>query len=574
MTKAPTWPGAQKPTSTSPEGRAPGLSPARRPGSMPAVSESSLRARGAPDQSRLTSMMPTIGDDDIAAAQARRAPRSESRAGKHTAETAELQALAKDLVTRLAMLLKTVRLHSVHNSALQYSVKIFVLAIQALHQRIGEFTLRGDGDSLFVDDMRIRPEPILYDNIVHLLEQWAARDIGGITITRPLDPIAVRSLLAALTEHPSVPTGEGPRTLGAAVEAKGVQGVSFQPRLTLVTDRLAHLSGEEALATHAVHAYTQLFGAWKGYLATREPVVPEVVRTRVLQAVQTMVDVLHDDVAWSLATTTHRDPASPAVNRSVHCCVLSLALGQRVGIGRKALMNLGMSALFADAGLRHVPESDHGRAMDHSARRPAILDIHPLLSVQEVLQTHGLTRAQRDRIVVAYEHHLGHDGSGYPSAISGKTMHLFSRIVALCDRYVELCSDVAGAQAMAPSRALEVLAVEAARFDPRVLRVFIHMLGAFPVGTLIELDTGELAVVLKPSAVPGRPGRPTVRVVSDPFGNPVRPSTLDLGEADDDGTWLCSIRQVHPPSRWPDPIPPLLFGAAREESELAVGAGG
>lgn len=568
MTQRPTWPGANKPT--APEG--PTLREGRNTGSMPAVSTPAASMRPRSDVGRMTSVIQALSDDDIRSHPGRQAPKVASGAGdrKHTAETAELQALSKDLVTRLAMLLKTVRLHSVHNSALQYSVKIFVLAIQALHQRIGEFTLRGDGDSLFVDDMRIRPEPILYDNIVHLLKEWAARDIGGLTLSRPLDPIAVRSLLAVLTENPTIPPGEGPRTLARALETKGVVGVAFQPRLTLVTDRLAHLSGEEALATHAIHAYTQLFGAWKAYLGVEETVVPEVVRTRVLQAVQTMVDVLHDDVSWSLATTTHHDSTAPAVTRSVHCCVYALALGQRAGLGRKALMNLGMSALFADAGMRHVSPGLQGRVLDAHAPRPAELDRHPLLSVQEVMQTHGLTRAQRDRIVVAYEHHLGRDGTGYPPPILGKPLHLFSRIVSLCDRYVELCADLGSAEAMAPSRALEVLAVEEARFDPRLLRVFVHLLGAFPVGTLVELDTREIAVVLRPSPVPGRAGRPVVRVLSDAFGNPVRPSTLDLGECDDDGTWLCSVRAVLPPSQWPEPLPPLLFSAARDDAQLEL----
>jgi len=475
-------------------------------------------------------------------------------------EEAQIHSLGKDLTSRFAMLLKTARIHSVHNSALQYSIKIFVDASNTLVLHLGEFTLRGDVDSVFINDMRIRPETILWDNIVHLMAEMANRGLGGLHVTGPVLPIQVRHMLDVFLSRTRIEQ-DGAQILNEKLAAAGVEQIKFLPRLSLVMEAEKIGSHQEVAALASVHCYTQLLATWKAYLSIETYEVPEVIRNRLLHTIQDAVDMLHDDPEWFITSATFRRAENL---RAVHACnvaVLSLALGHRLELPRKGLMNLGMAALYADAGLRRIPAHYHVCALTGGVPAPE-LAAHPYESVKEVLHTPALTRAQRDRLMVAYEHHIGRNGQGYPPPLPGKGLHLFSAIVALADRFVELTTELPGVPAMSMSRALEVMAQEEGRYDPRMLRIFMHLLGPFPVGSVVELNTGETAVVFRQSADPRFRSRPLVKIVLDRRGNQVSPTMFDLTACDDHGNFLATIEDTSTPQRSGVDVVRVLFNEA------------
>ena len=477
------------------------------------------------------------------------------RDGKEQAtleEEARVHALGKDLVSRLAMLFKTVRIHSVHNSALQYSVKIFVESANDLFKHLGEFTLRGDVDSVFVGDLRIRPEAILWDNIVHLLTELGRRGIGGITFSGVMLPVGVRRLLQTLLDHPSMDPDDGARILTEKLREQGVNTVNFLPRMTLVTDAQPIVDEQVARAVRSQRAYAEMVVTWQAYLSSQEEPVPDIIRARVLTAVQASVDMLLDDPEWFLASTTFRDPELYVPLQAVNTALLSMAVAERLELTRKALMNLGMSAMYAMSGLRKFGVEASGETTPGGLAERLGSRTYPLRSDKEVLQTPALTRAQRDRLVVAYEHGIYADGSGYPTAIPGKPKHLFASLVTLCARFVELTSDHGARLAVSPSEALEILTAEVRLYDGRALAVLCHMLGPFPVGTLVELTTGELAVVFRTNPDRRFHSRPLVKIVRDSIGRIVPPTLFDLTDDDERGHWLASIKRAVPPDTLPE----------------------
>jgi HD-GYP domain-containing protein (c-di-GMP phosphodiesterase class II) len=480
-------------------------------------------------------------------------------------EEAQVHALGKDLVGRLAMLLKTARIHSVHNAALQYSVKIFMDAANALWRHLGDFTLRGAVDSVFVNEQRIRAEVILWDNIVQLLRELELRGVGGITFSGVLYPVTVRTFLQVLLDNPVLASGDGARILNSLLNDKGVSAVQFLPRLSLVTDAQPLVEEHEAKALSAIRVYTELLVTWKAYLRVSETDVPEVIRGRILHAVQAAVDMLHEDAAWFLSTAVFRKKQDYVAVHSVNMAVLAMCIGHRIELGRKSLMNLGMASLYADAGMRRVGIGlDMDLSKASNAVRRGITD-HPLESIKEILQTPALTRAQRDRVLVAYEHHIGRDGSGHPAPIRGKPKHLFSSIVSVADRYDELSSEFAGHEGLSPSQALEQMTREAERYDPRLLAIFIHMMGPFPLGTLVQLSTGEHAVVFRENPNPALRARPVVKIVSDENGDPVQPALFDLAERGADGDFLAMIVRAVPPAALPGiDVAQAMFSAGDE----------
>ena len=476
-------------------------------------------------------------------------------------EEAQIHALGKDLTSRFAMLLKTARIHSVQNSALQYSIKIFTDASNSLILHLGEFTLRGDVDSVFINDMRIRPETILWDNIVALMKAMSDRGLGGMKVVGPILPIQVRQMLDIFLSRASDGDGDGAPVINEHLGLAGIDVIRFLPRMSLVLEADKIGSHEEVAALAAVHAYTQLLATWKAYLSIAAYEVPEVIRNRLLHTVQDAVDMLHDDPEWFITSAAFRRETDLRAVHACNVCVLSLALGHRLEIGRKGLMNLGMAALYADAGLRRIPSHYHVCALTGGVPAPE-LAAHPYESVKEVLHTPALTRAQRDRLMVAYEHHIGRTGQGYPPPLPGKGLHLFSAIVSMADRYVELTTELPGVPAMSQSRALEVLTQEEDRYDPRLLRIFIHMLGPFPVGSIVRLSTGETAVVFRHSADPRFRSRPLVKLVRSPRGDVVSATLFDLTACDDHGNFLAHIVDTMTPAESGVDVIRVLFSDA------------
>ncbi len=472
---------------------------------------------------------------------------------EHALEEARVHALGKDLVSRLAMLLKTVRIHSVHNEALKFSVRIFVESANSLFGHLGDFTMRGDKDAIFINDIRIRPEIILWDNIVHLMKEMARRGAGGLVFSGTVSPQATRSLIEVLLDHEELDPEVGAALLNEKLAGHRVSSVSFLPRLSLVTHtqqvstvggggKGGGAGGAGATAGRSVRVYSELLVTWRAYLESRQGQVPEVLRLRLLHAVQAAVDMLHEDHRWFIATASYRDQESYLAVHSVNMAVLSMAVGNRLELGRKALMNLGMSALYADSGMRRLTDN----LVAPNEEEEEALTSHPFRSVMEIMESPALTRAQRDRILVAYEHHIGLDGSGFPLAIPGKPKHLFSHIITLADRYDELTSDRPDQEALSPIEAIEILYEESELYDHRLLPIFVNMLSPVPVGTVVQLSTGEVAVVASPAESSALNLRPIVRIVLSPDAVAVAPVSFDLTSRGPDGRFLAHIVEVLP----------------------------
>ncbi|MGI9628453.1 MAG: HD-GYP domain-containing protein, partial [Longimicrobiales bacterium] len=139
------------------------------------------------------------------------------------------------------------------------------------------------------------------------------------------------------------------------------------------------------------------------------------------------------------------------------------------------------------------------------------------------------------QMLAAYEHHMKIDTTGYPSNRRPRTPGLFSRIVAVADAF-DAGTSVRSYQYRpgAPNEVLQEMRDNKARgFDPLLVRALINATGVFPVGTLVILDSLELAVVAKSNPDVAHLHQPVVRVISDAMGNPLpKVVNLDLSAPD------------------------------------------
>jgi hypothetical protein len=129
---------------------------------------------------------------------------------------------------------------------------------------------------------------------------------------------------------------------------------------------------------------------------------------------------------------------------------------------------------------------------------------------------------------------LKYDLSGYPQTHNKKSVSLFGRIIAIADVFDALTSPrIYRPEANSPDRALDIMLKGSGKdFDPILLKAFINMLGVYPVGTLLKLDTGEFGIVVKSSKI-GNPARPHIVLLKrNDNGKFKKGDLVDLSEKD------------------------------------------
>lgn len=228
----------------------------------------------------------------------------------------------------------------------------------------------------------------------------------------------------------------------------------------------------------------------------------------------------------------------------VNVCLLSVALGLTVGLRHDQVVALGVGALLHDVGKVNVP-------------RDVLLEPGPLTEEQwRLMQRHpvegaGIVFATGEGLfhpaaTVVLEHHAAFDLSGYPSLSGRAHPSVPARMVAVADCFDALTSDRPYRKAEERRQALSIIRSAAGNgYDPRVVRVFVRMLGLFPVGSLVRLSTGAVGMVVRNHEE--LPACPVVRLVLDPRGEPCPPQVLDLSDTGPDGEFLWSVERAVDP---------------------------
>jgi HD-GYP domain-containing protein (c-di-GMP phosphodiesterase class II) len=250
--------------------------------------------------------------------------------------------------------------------------------------------------------------------------------------------------------------------------------------------------------------------------------------------VQNMVDCLSQDESLFLCLSTIKDYDDYTYSHSVNVAVLSLCLGSRIGFSRTSLEHLGICGLFHDLGKVEIPHeilSKPGHLTEDEWQK---MRNHPMSSVRQILKLHASHDLKSKIVLAPFEHHIKFDLSGYPHVLFKNKVSLFGRILQIADVYDAITSPRAYRPSyMSPEQAIRFMMKSAGKdFDPVLLKVFAIMMGTYPVGSLLELDTGEMGIV---ADYPMGSGGHLPRVVllkKESDGSYRRGEMIDLSEKD------------------------------------------
>ena len=374
-------------------------------------------------------------------------------------------------------------------------------ATARLLRAVGPSELRFERGAAWLNDHLLRTGGGMGIQLTALHKMFGSKGLSGLKLRPGLAADTWHEAILRVLKAPLV--GRDCSATNELLGAAGLNGVRFLPRGSGPDARRRELraAADIDLYGRALHRMSMLFveeSGVQGFSRVAQELVSSVVRDprHLVALVQLPLDVAYE------------------VRHPVNTAILALALGRRLGLTRGALLDLCLCALAADAGMADVPREVLGKASPLTPKELELVRRHPLDSVRRVLADPRLDRAARRRLIVAFEHHIEGADGGYPKVFGWERQHLYSRIVSVCDSYDAMVAEKPWRQALLPDEALAQLVAESgARLDPTLVVALAETLGRFPVGTIVLLDTGEVAVVHASAADEADPTRPVVRTL-------------------------------------------------------------
>jgi putative nucleotidyltransferase with HDIG domain len=243
--------------------------------------------------------------------------------------------------------------------------------------------------------------------------------------------------------------------------------------------------------------------------------------------VGTMIDELTADREVTVQLVNMRGQDESSYYHSINVAALALVLGKNLGLDSAELRLLGLSALFHDLGHQQIPAKILRKKGSLTTAELHLYQRHPIFGAQLAGK---LAILPAEVVTVIAQHHELLDGSGYPNHLRGDSINALSRLVAIVNRYDNLCNCIERERSLSPFEAVSrMYAKEREKYDPRVLTTFIANLGVYPPGTLVRLSDGQIATVI--SINPSELLRPNV-LVYDPAIPKEEALILDLTEED------------------------------------------
>ena len=209
-----------------------------------------------------------------------------------------------------------------------------------------------------------------------------------------------------------------------------------------------------------------------------EPIVESIIRNP-------------DALMW-LTQMRHKD--SYTYSHSVDNCALAIAFGRHMGLPKSDLDVLAMGLLLMDVGKMKLPAEVLNKTEPLTEDEYKLVRSHVKHSVEILKQSEDM---DIDIINIALTHHERFDGSGYPGGLTGPQTPVYGRIAAIIDCYDAMTSQRPYSKPVSPYKALqEIYNWRNKYFQEELVEQFLQCLGVFPTGTLVEMHSGEVGIVM------------------------------------------------------------------------------
>jgi HD-GYP domain-containing protein (c-di-GMP phosphodiesterase class II) len=462
----------------------------------------------------------------------------------------DLSKLANNLVTKIHVLMRISQIYDSKNVALHQFIQESLQTINTLIEREGVLSLKIIKDDFFLNGQRLRYSVEGFTSFKYLLTQWRKRLIGEVIFESLVDENMLREFVYTLI---NLEEGreENATLFNDQLASRHITSIKVNPLEIVEGEEKAFTLQNEDHQEVAKKVFFETIGTIKEMLTQIKGKQYADVR-KLKRLAQKAVHLIIEDESILLGMTTIKNYDEYTFNHSVNVSIYSLAMGKRLGFSKKTLTELGITALLHDIGKSKIPREVLNKPASLNEEEWGIMKKHPLMGVEIVLNLKQLGEINPRMVVGIFDHHLKSDLSGYPKLFRKKEVSLFGRIIQIADSYDAMSTPrIYKKTPYTPEQALAIMLREkTVHFDPLLLKIFIGLVGIFPIGSLVLLNTRELGIVYKPSHDPKWLERPVVILVARNEKGDVKKEVIDLTETDGAGHYKRSVVKTLDPYQY------------------------
>jgi putative nucleotidyltransferase with HDIG domain len=446
------------------------------------------------------------------------------------------QKKAEELVRRLAAAIRGTELYSPSHPIVQRGIDAFTSAATEALRMAPSIVIGFIGDEIVVDGYRL---PRGTATLVGFARDLRERDVEKVTIVQGLSREEVRTLIGVFSDRAS----RAPLT--DRLFAAGVRHVTLgRVIVEEVSDEQAGIAAARRVYSTAVEAAETL---WQAAKAGDQP-DPAAAR----KIIDGLARLVTQDRTSLMALTALKKYDNYTFTHMVNVSSLAMAQARALNIDGALLREFGFAALMHDIGKVNTPLEVLNKPDKLTKEEFDIMKQHVVDGAHILRRTPEMPALAP---IVAFEHHLKQDLSGYPENIGSRKLNLCTMIISIVDVYDALRSNRVYRQGLATPRIRKILEEkDNPAFNQPLLKRFINLMGLYPVGNLVRLNTDELAVVT--AEHPTDPFRPQVKILTNPKGEtleePLLANTWERNSSGDHPRVV--VEEVDPESVDIDPL--------------------
>ncbi len=443
---------------------------------------------------------------------------------------------AEEIVRRLAAALRGADLYAPTHPLVLRSVDALATGTLQALQASSSVVVGFIGDEVVVNSVRL---PRGSAALVGFARDLREREIEKITFSRGVTRDDIRGLTSALADRQS------PVALADRLTARGVRNIALgKVVIDEPPDDQAGIAAARRVYGAAVETAESLWNAAK---AGDRP-DPGAAR----KIIDSLARLVSRDRTSLVALTAVKKYDNYTFTHMVNVAALSMAMARSLDIEGPLLREFGFAALMHDIGKVNTPLEVLNKPDKLSKEEFDIMKRHVVDGAHILRRTPEMPALAP---VVAFEHHLKQDLSGYPEGIGSRKLNLCTMIVSIADVFDALRSNRIYRQGLATTRIKAIMSEQDnPAFNPVLLKRFVNLMGLFPVGSLVRLNTDELAIVT--AEQPNDPFRPQVKVLTGPAGESLEnPQLVNTWERDSRGEHpRAVVEAVDPDTVGVDPL--------------------
>ncbi len=451
----------------------------------------------------------------------------------------DIQYSAANLINQLAIILRTARIHSIDNIAFTNAADKFTALVNALIGNEHEIVLQLRGDYFYLEDQRIRYSHNYLLSFDYLAGEFKKIELGAVIFKKELSLQDIKIIIHSFIEtdflHESFDDFKE--------KIKDISNIELRK-----LDKIDIGNTPDVGRTVRKAYFNAVFYVKGVFNKIRSGESADIKKAK--RVVTTVVDTIVEHEQSLLAMTAIKDYDEYTYYHCANVSILSVAIGQRLGLKRKMLIDLGIAALFHDLGKIEVPYEILNKADRLVDAEWRIIQKHPTWGVKALLKMRDIDELTIRAALVAFEHHMNLNHSGYPRLKTPYEIDFFSKIVTIADRYDAMTSSrVYSRIPMSLDKALSTLLGQSGEaLDPLLIKYFVNMVGVYPIGTLVKLDSNELGLVFENNRQ--SIFRPRVMLITDPNGNWIEGNVVDLTEKNAEDEYSRTITRTMDPKKY------------------------